>query len=51
MRIVHFEKGGVSGIAVDDGSGWHDLAAHESGFADTLPGPVTHALEAGHRDE
>jgi hypothetical protein len=25
MRIVHFEKEGVAGIAVDDGSGWHGL--------------------------
>jgi acylpyruvate hydrolase len=37
MRIVHFEKGGVSGIAADDGSGWHGLTEHESGFPGTLP--------------
>src|SRR5580704_7807921 len=37
MRIVHFEKGGVAGIAADDGSGWHGLMARESGFPATLP--------------
>jgi acylpyruvate hydrolase len=37
MRLVHFEKGGVPGIAADDGAGWHGLTAHESGFPGTLP--------------
>jgi acylpyruvate hydrolase len=37
MRIVHFEKEGVPGIAVDDGSGWHGLTKRESGFPGTLP--------------
>ena len=37
MRIVHFEKAGVPGIAADDGSGWHGLTAHDSGFPGTLP--------------
>jgi acylpyruvate hydrolase len=37
MRFVHFEKGGVRGIAADDGSGWHGLTEHESGFPGTLP--------------
>jgi 2-keto-4-pentenoate hydratase/2-oxohepta-3-ene-1,7-dioic acid hydratase in catechol pathway len=37
MRIVHFEKGGAAGIAADDGSGWHGLTEHESGFPGTLP--------------
>ena len=37
MRIVHFEKAGVPGIAVDDGSGWHGLTERESGFPGTLP--------------
>jgi acylpyruvate hydrolase len=37
MRIAHFEKGGVPGIAADDGSGWHGLTEHESGFPGTLP--------------
>ena len=37
MRIVNFEKGGVPGIAADDGSGWHGLMARESGFPGTLP--------------
>ena len=37
MRIVHFEKEGVPGIAADDGSGWHGLTERESGFPATLP--------------
>src|ERR1700723_353776 len=37
MRIVHFEKAGVPGIAADNGSGWHGLTARESGFPGTLP--------------
>jgi 2-keto-4-pentenoate hydratase/2-oxohepta-3-ene-1,7-dioic acid hydratase in catechol pathway len=37
MRIVHFEKGGVPGIAADDGSGWHGLTEREGGFPGTLP--------------
>jgi acylpyruvate hydrolase len=37
MRIVHFEKAGVPGIAANDGSGWHGLTARESGFPGTLP--------------
>ena len=37
MRIVHFEKGGVPGIAADDGSGWHGLTEGERGFPGTLP--------------
>ncbi len=37
MRIVHFETGGVSGIAADEGSGWHGLTQRDSGFPGTLP--------------
>jgi 2-keto-4-pentenoate hydratase/2-oxohepta-3-ene-1,7-dioic acid hydratase in catechol pathway len=37
MRIVNFEKGGVPGIAADDGSGWHGLTQREGGFPGTLP--------------
>jgi len=37
MRIVHFERDGVAGIAADDGSGWHGLVERESGFPGTLP--------------
>ena len=37
MRIVQFEKGGVPGIAADDGSGWHGLMEGEGGFPGTLP--------------
>jgi acylpyruvate hydrolase len=37
MRIIHFETGGVRGIAADDGSGWHGLTEDESGFPGILP--------------
>jgi len=37
VRIVHFKKGSVRGIAADDGSGWHGLTESESGFPGTLP--------------
>jgi acylpyruvate hydrolase len=37
MRIANFEKEGVPGIAVDDGSGWHGLTKRDSGFPGTLP--------------
>jgi len=37
MRIAHFETGGVQGIAVDDGSGWHGLTQRDKGFPGTLP--------------
>ena len=37
MRLVHFEKGGVAGIAADDGSGWHGLTERETGFPGALP--------------
>ena len=37
MRIVHFETGGVPGIAADEGSGWHGLTQRERGFPGTLP--------------
>ena len=37
MRIVHFEKQGVPGIAADEGSGWHGLTQRDSGFPGTLP--------------
>jgi acylpyruvate hydrolase len=37
MRIVHFEKGAVPGIAADDSSGWHGLAKREGGLPGTLP--------------
>jgi 2-keto-4-pentenoate hydratase/2-oxohepta-3-ene-1,7-dioic acid hydratase in catechol pathway len=42
MRIVHFEMGGVSGIAADDGSGWHGLTAREDGFPGALPELIAH---------
>jgi 2-keto-4-pentenoate hydratase/2-oxohepta-3-ene-1,7-dioic acid hydratase in catechol pathway len=37
MRIVHFEIGGVPGIAADEGSGWHGLTQRDGGFPGTLP--------------
>ena len=37
MRIVHFETGGVPGIAADEGLGWHGLTKREGGFPGTLP--------------
>jgi 2-keto-4-pentenoate hydratase/2-oxohepta-3-ene-1,7-dioic acid hydratase in catechol pathway len=37
MRLVHFEKNGVAGIAANAGSGWHGLTQKESGFPGTLP--------------
>src|ERR1700728_2184962 len=37
MRIAHFRKGGVAGIAADDGAGWYGLNQRDSGFSGTLP--------------
>ena len=37
MRIVHFETGGVAGIAADAGSGWHGLTQRDDRFPGTLP--------------
>jgi acylpyruvate hydrolase len=37
MRIVHFETGGVPGIAADEGSGWHGVTQRDGGFPGTLP--------------
>ena len=48
MRIVHFEKGGVPGIAADDGSGWHGLTERESGFPGTLPELITQGADLLH---
>ena len=45
MRIVHFEKAGVPGIAVNDGSGWHGLAEQESGFPGTLPELIAQGVD------
>ena len=50
MRIVHFETGGVLGIAADEGSGWHGLTQRDEGFPGTLPeliGRGTDLLHAG----
>ena len=48
MRIVNFEKGGVPGIAADDGSGWHGLMARESGFPGTLPELIARGADLLH---
>jgi acylpyruvate hydrolase len=45
MRIVHFEQGGVPGIAADDGSGWHGLTERESGFPPTLPQLIAQGVD------
>jgi 2-keto-4-pentenoate hydratase/2-oxohepta-3-ene-1,7-dioic acid hydratase in catechol pathway len=45
MRIVHFEKSGVAGIAADEGSGWHGLTQLESGFPGTLPELIAHGTD------
>lgn len=37
MRIAHFEKEGMPGIAANGGSGWHGLTQRESGFPGSLP--------------
>ena len=37
MRVIHFETGGVPGIAANEGSGWHGLTQREGGFPGTLP--------------
>jgi acylpyruvate hydrolase len=50
MRIVHFETGGVPGIAADEGSGWHGLTQRDGGFPGTLPeliAQVADLLRAG----
>jgi acylpyruvate hydrolase len=45
MRVVHFEKGGVPGIAADDGSGWRGLTERESGFPGTLPELIARGVD------
>lgn len=45
MRIVHFEKEGVLGIAANGGSGWHGLTAHENGFPGTLPELIARGVD------
>ena len=37
MRIVHFETGGIPGIAVEESSGWHGLTQRDREFPGTLP--------------
>ena len=37
MRIAHFETGGVPGIAVDEGLGWHGLTQRDGRFPGSLP--------------
>jgi acylpyruvate hydrolase len=45
MRLVHFEMGGVRGIAADAGSGWHGLMERERGFPGTLPELITEGAD------
>jgi 2-keto-4-pentenoate hydratase/2-oxohepta-3-ene-1,7-dioic acid hydratase in catechol pathway len=48
MRIVHFETGGVPGIAADEGSGWHGLTQRNGGFPGTLPELIAHGADLLH---
>jgi acylpyruvate hydrolase len=48
MRLIHFEKGGVSGIAADDGSGWHGLTELDNDFVATLPELITEGADLLH---
>jgi len=45
MRIVHFETGGVPGIAADEGSGWHGLTQRDGGFPGTLPELIAQGVD------
>ena len=45
MRIAHFETRGVSGIAADEGSGWHGLMQRDSGFPGTLPELIAQGVD------
>ena len=45
MRIVHFETGGVLGIAADEGTGWHGLTQRDGGFPGTLPGLIARGAD------
>jgi acylpyruvate hydrolase len=40
MRIIHFETDGITGIAAEEGSGWHGLTQRDDGFPGTLPGLI-----------
>jgi acylpyruvate hydrolase len=48
MRIVHFETYGVSGIAADEGSGWHGLTQRDRGFPGTLPELIVQGADLLH---
>ena len=48
MRIVHFDTGGVPGIAADEGSGWHGLTQRNGGFPGTLPELIAHGADLLH---
>src|SRR5258708_17180591 len=37
MRIINLETGGATGMAADEGSGWHGLTQRDGGFPGTLP--------------
>ena len=48
MRIVHFETGGIPGIAADEGSGWHGLTRRDGGFPGTLPELIAQGADLLH---
>ena len=48
MRIVHFETGGILGIAADDGAGWHGLTARDGGFPGALPDLIARGADLLH---
>jgi 2-keto-4-pentenoate hydratase/2-oxohepta-3-ene-1,7-dioic acid hydratase in catechol pathway len=45
MRIVHFETGGVLGLAAEEGSGWHGLTERDGGFPGTLPALIAQGAD------
>jgi acylpyruvate hydrolase len=45
MRVVHFEQAGATGIAADDGSGWHGLTERENGFPGALPALIAQGTD------
>ena len=48
MRIIHFERRGILGIAADEGSGWHGLTQQDSGFPGTLPELIAQGADLLH---
>jgi 2-keto-4-pentenoate hydratase/2-oxohepta-3-ene-1,7-dioic acid hydratase in catechol pathway len=48
MRIAHFEKAGVAGIAADEGAGWRGLTQRDVGFPGTLPELIAQGADLLH---